>query len=200
MSGLDVLKSFDEELFLFFNGLHAEWLDMPMYILTKAWAWIPVFAWMAVKIWQRGASARNFGVLLLGMGLTVAAADLTSYRLLKQQIKRYRPTHHLVIGPNVHTVTDFKGNEYRGGQYGFVSSHATNFFGIATFMFIILYRKSRYAWLFIWAGFISYTRLYLGVHYPADLVGGAILGMFLGWLIATVSQRFVQTTAQVNKL
>jgi len=200
MSGLDVLKSFDEELFLFFNGLHAEWLDMPMYILTKAWAWIPVFAWMAVKLWQRGASTRNFGVLLLGMGLTVAAADLTSYRLLKQQIKRYRPTHHLVIGPNVHTVTDFKGNEYRGGQYGFVSSHATNFFGIATFMFIILYRKRRYTWLFIWAGFISYTRLYLGVHYPADLVAGAILGMFLGWMIATVSQRFLQTPAQVNKL
>jgi undecaprenyl-diphosphatase len=81
-----------------------------------------------------------------------------------------------------------------------VSSHATNFFGIATFMFIILYRKRRYTWLFIWAGFISYTRLYLGVHYPADLVAGAILGMFLGWMIATVSQRFLQTPAQVNKL
>ncbi len=200
MSGLDVLKSFDEELFLFFNGLHTDWLDTPIYVLTHPWAWLPVFAWMAWKFWLRAGSLRNFGILLLGIGLTVAASDLTSYRLLKKQIKRYRPTHHLVIGKEVHTVTDFSGQEYRGGLYGFVSSHATNFFGIATYAFIILYRKRRYSWLFIWAAFVAYTRLYLGVHYPADLAGGAVLGASLGWLFAHLTLRFVQPHAEVNKL
>lgn len=200
MSGLEVLKSFDEELFLFLNGLHADWLDTPMYVLTHAWAWLPVFAWMAWKLWQRGGTPRNFFILLLGVGLTVAASDLTSYRLLKKQIKRYRPTHHLVIGKQVHTVTDFKGQEYRGGLYGFVSSHATNFFGIASYIFIVLYRKRRYSWLFLWAAFISYTRLYLGVHYPADLLAGGLLGVALGWIFASFAQRLLAPMAEMNKL
>lgn len=198
MSGLEVLKSFDEELFLFFNGLHAPWLDLPMYILTHAWAWVPVFLWIGWQFWKHAVTSRQFAVLLMGLALTVSATDLSSYRLFKQQVKRYRPTHHLVIGPKVHTVVDFSGNEYRGGKYGFVSSHAANFFGIAAFVFFVLGRRRRHIWLFIWAGFVAYTRLYLGVHYPADLAAGALLGLALGWLLALVTTRF-GLKAEVNK-
>ncbi len=195
---LETLERWDQQLFLFLNGLNAEALDGVMFVLTKGWFWIPVFAFLLFKLWKKYPSPRRYGAVILSVALTVTACDMISTRALKQQVKRYRPTHHLEIGQQVHTVTDFNGNEYRGGKFGFVSSHAANFFGIATLSFLLLGDGKRWYWLFGWAALVAYTRIYLGVHYPSDLIAGGLLGVICGILFARfarVLHRLIPTYA-----
>lgn len=188
----EALKSLDEQLFLEINGWRAPWLDMPMYYMTTPQFWLPVFVFIVFLFWKKTRKIKTTALFIGGVVLAIALADLSSTRLLKQTIKRYRPTHHLEIGQHVQTITKPNGKEYRGGKYGFVSSHAANFFAIASVSFILLGRKRRYLWLFAWAALVTYTRIYLGVHYPADLVGGALLGLLCGWLAARASLRLAR--------
>lgn len=188
---LETLERWDQQLFLWLNSFNAKALDGVMFLLTKGWFWTPVFALLLWKLWKQFPTAKQYVVIILSVGLTVTACDMISTRALKHQIKRYRPTHNLEIGPRVHTVNDFNGNEYRGGKYGFVSSHAANFFGIATLCFVLLGKRKRYWWLFVWAGLVSYTRIYLGVHYPGDILGGMLLGILSGALFATLALRMI---------
>lgn len=173
----EYLESLDQELFLFLNGLRADWLDLPMYYLTTFKFWIPVFVLIIFLLYKRFGAIKPTVTAVLLIGLAVGLADLTSARVFKPHVKRYRPTHHAVIGQDVHTVITPENKEYRGGKYGFVSSHAANFFAIATSTFLLLGRKRRHLWLFVWAALVSYTRIYLGVHYPADLICGGLLGV-----------------------
>lgn len=163
-----------------------------MYWMTTPQFWIPVFSLLIFLFWKKTGSLKTTALYVGGVVLAIALADLSSTRLFKQTIKRYRPTHHLEIGPQVQTITKPDGSEYRGGKYGFVSSHATNFFAIATISFIFLEKKRKYLWLFIWASLVAYTRIYLGVHYPADLLGGALLGLLCGWVAALASLRLAR--------
>jgi len=125
---------------------------------------------------------------LLGVAVVVTLGDRISVEFFKEVFQRYRPSQNLEIYDLVHTV-----NDYRGGQYGFVSSHATNFFGIATFLYMLLRKPyPKRAWyLFIFAGLVAYTRIYLGVHYPGDIVCGAILGGLIAWSVFKVFNRFL---------
>lgn len=163
-----------------------------MYWMTTPQFWLPIFALIVWLYWRKIRQVRMVALFIGGVILAVALADLSSTRLFKHTIKRYRPTHHAVIGEQVHTVIKPNGKEYRGGQYGFVSSHAANFFAIAAYAFILLDRKRKHIWLFIWAGLVTYTRIYLGVHYPADLIGGAFLGVLCGWVAARASLRLAR--------
>ena len=105
-------------------------------------------------------------------------ADQISVKVFKEGFERLRPSHNPEIKDLIHTV---KG--YRGGQFGFVSSHAANTFAMAFFT-SKLFRNRYYSWfIFIWAAVVSYSRIYLGVHYPLDIIGGALLGMLLGYLV-----------------
>lgn len=194
----DRLKAIDESLFLTLNGLHADWLDPVMYFMTEASTWAPVFLLIAYLIYKRYKKLKTVAIVLTAFVIAVAAADLSSTRLFKQKIKRYRPTHHQTIGPQVHTITKPDGTEYRGGKYGFVSSHAANFFAIATTAFILLGSTRKYWWLFLWAGIVTYTRIYLGVHYPSDLIGGALLGIAIGYFAARTSLRLARNLIPAN--
>lgn len=121
----------------------------------------------------------------------VALADLSSVHGFKEVFQRYRPTHNLEIGPLVQTVANWDGNQYLGGKFGFVSSHATNLFGMATFLLLFArpWKKSLMIMLLIWPLVVSYTRIYLGVHYPLDILGGTILGTLIGILVYLISLR-----------
>ncbi len=179
----EYLEALDQQLFLFLNGLRADWLDLPMYYLTHARYWLPVFVYLIYLFYKRFKSVKRTVIAVLFVGAAVGLADLTSARVFKPHVKRYRPTHHEVIGQQVHTVITPENKEYRGGKYGFVSSHAANFFAIATASFLLLGRARRYWWLFAWAALVSYTRIYLGVHYPADLICGGILGAAIAYIL-----------------
>ncbi len=184
---IDWVEHIDRELFLWLNGMHQPWLDQLMYYMTEALFWIPVYIlllWLIAKNFSKGAMFWS----LLAIALIVTLSDRISVEVFKEVVQRYRPSRNLEIGPMVHLV-----NDYRGGLYGFVSSHATNFFGIATFLFLLL-RKAypRGAWLILlWATLISYTRIYLGVHYPLDIIGGGMLGATIGTGVFLLFQRYI---------
>ena len=101
---------------------------------------------------------------------------------MKPYFQRPRPTHDKEIRADVHTV-----HNYRGGRYGFASSHAANSFGLATFLWLLFHTRWRFAGLlFIWAGIVSYSRIYLGVHYPLDILVGGLVGALFALLMAKV--------------
>jgi len=176
---IDSLQQFDQELFLFLNGLHQPWLDMPMFYMTKAVFWIPVYLFLLYLI-GKTYSWKIMLWSLLAIAVVITLSDRISVELFKEVFQRYRPSRNLIIGPQIHIV-----NDYRGGLYGFVSSHATNFFGIATFVIHLLRKKYPLILpiLVLWASLICYTRIYLGVHYPSDIFVGSILGATIGYSV-----------------
>lgn len=173
---IEWLEAIDRALFLALNGAHHPLLDSMMVFISEKWTWIPLYAVMAL-IAQRKWGWKGLGMFAVLAALTVVLTDQISVKLFKNVFERYRPCHNLEIGHLVHTV-----NEKCGGIYGFVSSHATNHFGIAVFFAATLFRKHRMGWviLLFWAALVSYSRIYLGVHYPADVTVGGIVGVLIG--------------------
>ena len=185
------LEQFDQSLFLWLNGLHADWLDPIFWYISASWPWFPLFAFILWYAYRKGGWRLTL-TLVGSSGLAVLLSDRISVELFKEVFERYRPTHNSDIGDLVHTVIKPNGEEYRGGLYSFVSSHATNFTALTTLF--ILFLKSydrRWWWLVLWAALICYSRIYLGVHYPADLVCGALLGFVIGYIIYKISARFI---------
>ncbi len=174
---LEFLLALDRYLLLKINSWHNPWWDTVMFFLTDGRAWLPLFllltGWMAYKLkWQTL-------VVLFYVGLVILLADRLSAGLLKPWVGRLRPTHEPGLEDLLHIV-----NGYRGGLYSFVSSHAANAFGIATFLWLVLRHHIKWVWvMFVWAAVFSYTRIYLGVHYPSDIVAGALSGMIIAWLV-----------------
>ncbi len=184
---IDWLEKIDIEFFFQLNGLHQPWLDQPMHYMTKAIFWLPVYfliAYMIIKTYDW----KVFLWSLLGIVVIVTLCDRISVELFKEVFKRYRPSRNVEYGHLVHIV-----NDYRGGLYSFVSSHATNFFGISSFVFLLVRKNFKKAapWLIVWAGLISYTRVYLGVHYPSDILVGSLLGAFIGYFTYLLFKRFL---------
>lgn len=168
---IDQLLELDKELFLFLNGLHAPWLDMPMDYLSEKYFWIPLHAFLLAHVVL--TFKKQSIIILVALVITIALSDQSTTRFMKPLFERLRPSHEPSLEGLVHLV-----DNYKGGRYGFASSHAANTFGVALFL-TLLFRKSKpwMAWLFAWAALVSYTRIYLGVHYPGDILVGALIGM-----------------------
>ncbi len=180
---MSTLLEWDRQLFIWLNDLHTAWLDPVMFFLTNTLAWTPLYAWLLYLIVRQ--HGRNAWIYIVGIAITIALADQVTSSLIKPYFMRLRPTHEPDLTGLVHTV-----NQYKGGKFGFASSHAANTFGAATFLFLALNSSYRYVGLlFLWAGFVSYTRIYLGVHYPGDILAGAIVGACFGWAAYTASAR-----------
>lgn len=168
----------DRQLFLFFNGNHSPAMDVFFGLVSAPLFWIPVYVillWLVISLYKKQA-----WVVVTFVALLVAITDLTAFHLFKETICRLRPCHEPALGGLVHIVD---GN--CGGMYGFVSNHAANYFGIATFLSLLFRRKYKAApyLLLLWAVLIAYSRIYLGVHYPGDVAAGALLGMVCGTCI-----------------
>ncbi|MCB0760614.1 MAG: phosphatase PAP2 family protein [Flavobacteriales bacterium] len=181
---LETLERWDHELLLFLNGHHAPWLDTVMYVLTQTLASGPWLIFLVYLLYKKGGW-RYLGLVILGVGMVILISDQTSVHLFKNVFLRYRPSHNLELDGLLHHVNDFHGNIYKGGQYGFLSSHATNFFGLAMFIWLSLRpaRRALAVLIFGWAALISYTRIYLGVHFPSDIIAGALWGSLIGMLV-----------------
>ena len=173
---IDQLIALDKELFLFLNGLHTPWLDPVMRLITETLFWLPFYIFLLFHIVKQHKVMSL--VILLGITLTILLSDQITTGTMKPYFTRLRPSHEPSLEGLVHLV-----NGYKGAVYGFASSHAANTFGTAMFLYL-LFRTTKpwIVWLFPWAALVSYTRIYLGVHYPADIVAGAAVGILCGWI------------------
>lgn len=179
---IEWLKQTDQELFLWLNGLHAAWLDLPMEYITGREMWIPLY--VALAIWLIFKQKQDALWSIIYIILSVALADQLTSGLMKPFFERLRPCHDPAISHLVYTVAGC------GGKYGFASSHASTTFALALSVSLLhAGRKQLALLLFSWASIISYSRIYVGVHYPGDLLTGAIVGVIIAAILYQVGVR-----------
>ena len=175
---LEQLIGFDQKLFLALNGMHAPVFDFIMYWLSSKLIWIPLYAWLLYQMILQNKT--KFWLILLAVALLITLTDQISVQLFKETFQRLRPCHEPALEGLVRII-----NGHCGGRYGFISSHACNTAGVAVFSGLIL--RERFSWLLpamiSWSLIISYSRIYLGVHYPGDVVAGFVIGATIGFLI-----------------
>lgn len=165
------LSEADSHALLMLNNMHTQVLDMIMFAVSDKWIWVPFYALLALLMFRQ-CTWRRAALALLLIALTVAATDQSCATLIRPAIGRLRPTSpDNPLSALVHTV-----NGYRGGRYGFPSCHAANTFALATFLSLYFRRRVATATLFAWAATVSYSRIYLGVHYPGDVLCGMAIG------------------------
>jgi undecaprenyl-diphosphatase len=171
-----MLERLDQQLFLFLNSINSPFWDKVMYAVSGTVIWIPLYVVILIFIAKK--YKRKFLVLVLFITVAVLIADQSSVHLFKNAFGRLRPCHEPAIAGMVHIV---RGE--CGGLYGFVSSHATNSFNVALLSLLLVKNNWYSAFIIFWAAVISYSRIYLGVHYPGDVICGALLGSLVGWII-----------------
>ena len=166
------LQKIDEYLFRLINSAGWEQMDQPMILISSKWFWIPLYIYILYLIYKRLSD--QFIKILLSLGLLIFIADFGSVHLFKEVFERARPCHFL---EGIRVVDGC------GGPFGFISSHASNSFAIAFFIALLFRNFWGFAWLFSWAVVIGFSRIYLGVHYPFDILGGMFWGLFVSLLV-----------------
>lgn len=188
---IDRLLPFERNVFLAINGSDSIFWDNVMWTYTSLLTWIPMFVFI-LYIAFRNQMLKEGLLVLVSLALVILFSDQISSSFFKPLFKRYRPTHH----PDFMGVVDIVNN-YRGGQYGFISGHATNSFGLAVFFSLLF--KNRYVTgaIILWAAINSYSRIYIGVHFISDILAGLIIGSLIGYLVyeiyACMRVRFFKT-------
>ena len=190
MSILNTLQALDRQLLLAVNRAHTPVLDAVMLFASNRLVWFPAYAlligWLIYHFRRRA-------MLLLPLVLAaVGFADSITSRLFKPYFARLRPCHDDTLAPVLHLPDGC------GGQFGFLSSHAANSVALAVFLALVL-PAGRFRGLkigvMLWAALLSYSRIYLGAHYPADVLGGAAVGALLGGAAASIFSKLVPRTA-----
>jgi undecaprenyl-diphosphatase len=179
-----MFPSWDAHLFRLINEAHQPWLDGPMEIISGKLTWIPLYGLLIYFIYKQYKSACWKALQFLIS--SVVFADQFSSSLLKPLFKRLRPCH----------VDDFQSWIHLpagcGGLYGFCSSHAANSFAIAVGFYLLTRNKAAGAVLIFWASVVSYSRIYLGAHYPLDVIVGALVGGIGAWVLFKVYERLIK--------
>jgi undecaprenyl-diphosphatase len=170
------LQNLDIKLFLYLNSQNSLFFDKIMWFISGRFEWIPLYLALIFWIFYR---FRKKGWIILALTLLVfALSDAGSVHFFKNVFERLRPSRNPELEGMVHIV-----NGYRGGLYGFISAHAANTFGLAVFMSLVFRKKWFVISILIWASVVSYSRIYLGVHYPSDVIVGAIWGSAMAIIV-----------------
>ncbi|MBQ2126164.1 MAG: phosphatase PAP2 family protein, partial [Bacteroidaceae bacterium] len=174
---INAIIDFDKSLLLAINGSNSIFWDGCMKIYTTISIWIPLML-ILLYILVKNNSFKDFLLLLLFVAAVVGLTDTISSGICKPFFERWRPTHD----PELMYLVDVVDG-IRGKDYGFTSSHAANSFGIATFLILLVRNRVLTISLIFWASMNAFTRMYLGVHYPGDIIGGTIVGILSGILM-----------------
>lgn len=182
---METLLSLDSHLTLLINGSDCLWLDRVAMLATRLYAWSPLLLALVVLIALR-SERRSLWLILLGVGLCVLISDQVASSIFKPLVCRLRPTHDPALEGLVDIV-----NGYRGGQYGFFSSHAANTMSVAVYLSNIFRQKLLSTSLVLWSLLTSWTRVYLGVHFFGDVLTGVVFGALVGYSIYVLLCRYV---------
>ena len=167
----------DKEVFLYLNNLGNSSWDGFWEVISYRFSWIPFYVLLLFLLWKNFGWKQTLLILLITVLMILAADQLTN--ILKNGVKRFRPCSTEGFEGIMRPVACNKS-----GRYGFTSAHSANHFALAIFLGLIF--KSRIKWFFyfllVWAGICAYSRIYLGVHFPLDIICGALIGIFFGWL------------------
>ena len=182
---MDLLLLWDQELFLWLNGLGSESFDAFWMTVTNKRYTIGFYA-ILTAVMSKRLGWKNTLWMLLTIALLITFTDQIT-NLFKDGFKRLRPCHEVGLTDIIRQV-----KPGCGGKYGYFSGHASNSFAMATFFVVLFARHLKWLrWLFLVAALVAYSRIYIGVHYPLDVISGTCFGILGGWLFAKLYLRFI---------
>jgi undecaprenyl-diphosphatase len=192
---LETILNWDKNLFLFLNRINHPSLDSIMLFIS--YSYIPaIITFLIILYYGHKKFQKGVIYIILGCLLTFGLSDLISTRVFKDNFKRLRPCHEKELS----TLTYTGQQKCGGGKYGFVSSHAANTMSLAVFIFLVFYSQSK---LFIsligWSLIVSYSRIYLGRHYPLDLIVAWMIGIFIAWIVFRLFKKIAPRFTKINR-
>lgn len=188
---INTLEQIDTHLLLFLNGFHNAYWDYFMMMFSSRFVWAPFYV-SFVYVMFRNYPPKDVAKCLIAIVAIILLSDQTASTLLKPMVERMRPSNmDNPIAPMVHVVSN-----YRGGRYGFPSSHAANAWGMAFFATYLVRNRKLSTFLMLWAAMMAYSRIYMGVHYPGDLFVGLLIGWGFATLCYWLMHHYDRTTTQ----
>lgn len=174
---VDFLLGIDEQILFLFNGYHTSLLDTVFMWITQKYTWVPFYMILVAVLFHK-CGWRATLCLLVGIALAITLSDQLCAHVIRPLAFRLRPSNPLnPISEYINIV-----NGYRSGMYGFPSCHAANTMALAVFISMVMARRGWVIFMLAWALLVSSSRLYLGVHYPSDILAGALIGSAMGLL------------------
>jgi undecaprenyl-diphosphatase len=178
-SFIDTLQSIDNNILFYINGNNSPLMDQMMFIISGRFTWIPLYLFFVILIWLK--YKKQSWVLILFAILAIIASDQVA-NLIKNEVMRLRPSHTASVMNLLHYYKDSTGESYMGGLYGFVSNHAANSAALSTYLILLFKNKFVTGGLILWVLLLCYSRMYLGVHFPSDVLCGIMLGIITGFI------------------
>lgn len=188
MSFVEKILPYERDLFLWLNDFHTEYWDTFMWMYSAKISWLPL-AVVGLIVFVYKIKWKEALLIIVCASFIGLLCDYFSAEVIKPYFERFRPTGHPDFKDFVEIV-----NDYRGGRYGFISNHAANGFGVVVFSSLLFRYRYYTLTMVLWATTTAYSRIYLGVHFISDVVGGAVWGSLIGFLVYYIyltSRRYI---------